>query len=389
MIANINSLINSALIQNKSIQFPDDAERGVFLEAKKMMDKIGGTWVSGKTPHFSFEFNPQSIVDQFLTDGSWPKKNKWSFYPTPQSVIDYILEFSEASPEHFSHYDRPVRILEPSAGRGNLAIALRDKYLSLGIDVDITCVELDPVNAVYLREEGFHVIQDDFLTLDKDTLGEFDIVVMNPPFNGSECADHVFHAQSFLPKYRFVVAVLPTTLFSSKYKKVEKLCHDISVLNIGDFDDCVFGSGTFDDTKVETMVINFPSEKINANDLELAYQLFSEHLFVTIKNDPKLNDEARNVSCLDESIKLATRVSKSNREFKFVKFNDAIIADCAKNLFDEKSKDEEIQNKRTMENDACLSFDDLIEGTKKIDQSLSEIAKTQNKIALNLGVVEY
>lgn len=386
MITNINSLLNSALIQDNSIQFPEDAERSVFLEAKKMMDKISGTWVSGKAPHFSFEFNPKSIVDKFLTDGFWPKKNKWSFFPTPQSVIDYILEFSEASPEHFSHYDRPVRILEPSAGRGNLAIALRDKYLACGIDVEITCVELDPVNAVYLRDAGLNVIEADFLTLSKEDLGEFDCVVMNPPFNGSECADHVFHAQSFLPKYRFVVAVLPTTLFSSKYKKVEKLCHDISVLNIGDFDDCVFGSGTFDDTKVETMVINFPSEKINVGDLELAYQLFSEHLFLTIKNDPELNYKSQKVNNLDELIKLATHVANSNSEFKFVKFNDVIIADCANNLFDEISADDNIQKKsKAPEGSPSFSLGTLHSGSEKINQSLSKVAEVQNKVELALS----
>lgn len=373
MISNINDLLKSAVVTEDAIRFHDDSERTTFLEAKKLISKIGGKWAGGKDPRFKLEFNATSLIQKFLADGSWPKKNKWSFFPTPKNVVDYIIKYSEASPEHFTHYTRPVRILEPSAGRGNLAIALRDNYKAQGIQTDIVCVELDPINAIHLRKEGFNVIEADFLTLSKDELGEFDIVVMNPPFNGSECADHVRHAQTFLPKFRFVVAVLPTTLFSSPYKKTKKLCHDISIINMGEFDECIFDGDTFEDTKVETMVINFPSDEISDKDTNLAYELFADEIFVTIKNDEKLNYQSNMLKTKESAIEFVKGVTQLNT-LKFTIANEATISLCASDLLGcSEIKDSYTEKNERLENQASNSLE---AGDEKITELLSSINKT-------------
>lgn len=335
MNALIKDLFSTAVFNETSISFPEDASREVFLKTKKMLSDIGGSWVGGKFPRFQFEYNPKSIVDKFIADNSWPKKNKFSFFPTPKNVIDYIVKYSNAAPEFFSHVEGKVRILEPSAGRGNLAIALRDAYIDAGIDVEIVCVEIDPINVGYLKKEGFTVIEKDFLSLTVEELGMFNVVVMNPPFNGTECAEHVRHAQNFLPKFRFVVAVLPTTLFTHPYKKSIDLCHDISILNMGDFDECVFDGGTFDKTKVETMVVNFPSGDINAEEKTLAYELYAEFISNFIRNDNLTNFEFNQSKSLSDTKSKLNHFcnSRKNSDLRFIIINDAVQQICAESLF--------------------------------------------------------
>jgi hypothetical protein len=76
-----------------------------------------------------------------------------------------------------------MRVLEPSAGSGVLARAAREA------GAIVECVELQPGLAHELRAvHGFRNIkQADFLELSPADLGEFDVIVMNPPFDTREC----------------------------------------------------------------------------------------------------------------------------------------------------------------------------------------------------------
>jgi hypothetical protein len=289
MITCLNTLFASANIDNNTVSFPEQCSRDLYAKAKKMLIDINGIWCGGKKQHFSFEFDPTTIVDNFLSNGAWPKKNPMAFFPTPKNVTEHILRWTEANPEKLAHLGRPVRILEPSAGRGDLAIALRDAYACAGVPADITCVELDPVNAIYLRQAGFTVIESDFLTLNVDDLGIFDLVVMNPPFNGTECARHVYHAQRFLDPKRYAVCVLPTSLFNRNEKITKQLCHDASVLNFGEFDECIFDEHTFENTSVETMVINMPAGELPSQLVDDVYHYCAESFGHVTTNNHALN----------------------------------------------------------------------------------------------------
>ncbi|WP_341459078.1 methyltransferase [Bacteroides nordii] len=77
-------------------------------------------------------------------------------------------------------------ILEPSAGKGNIVEALREKqkfnnkwYTTIKLDID--CIESDENLRAVLKEKNIRVVHDDFLTY--DTMKEYDLIVMNPPFS--------------------------------------------------------------------------------------------------------------------------------------------------------------------------------------------------------------
>lgn len=107
------------------------------------------------------------------------------------------------------------RILEPSAGTGNL---IREIIQSAsGNDCcKIVAVETnhDLVNhlkevrnkTLYSNEDNFTIIQKDFLECNGD-IGTFDRIIMNPPFKNGEDIKHIQHARKFLKPGGKLVAI--------------------------------------------------------------------------------------------------------------------------------------------------------------------------------------
>jgi predicted RNA methylase len=97
-----------------------------------------------------------------------------------------------------------ARVLEPSAGSGELAKAARERGAM------VQCVEIQPGLAHELRAvHGFHGAREaDFLTLTPADLGQFDIVLMNPPFDRGRDCDHVRHAWQFVKPGGRLVAIM-------------------------------------------------------------------------------------------------------------------------------------------------------------------------------------
>lgn len=94
-------------------------------------------------------------------------------------------------------------VLEPSAGRGNLADLARRKGAAR-----VQCVEVQHGLAAELRLKGHAVREGDFLKMSPADLGTFDVIVMNPPFDRGRDCDHVRHALQFLKPGGCLVAIM-------------------------------------------------------------------------------------------------------------------------------------------------------------------------------------
>ena len=100
------------------------------------------------------------------------------FYPTPENLINKMLCDIDFKMIH--------SILEPSAGKGNIveAIKKKEKFYSSTYNkfsYDIDCIESDQNLQSILKGKNFRVVYNDFLTY--DTMKEYDIIIMNPPFS--------------------------------------------------------------------------------------------------------------------------------------------------------------------------------------------------------------
>lgn len=101
-----------------------------------------------------------------------------NFYPSPEKVCSLLTE------NLFSHSGR---ILEPSAGKGDLAEKIQQVC---GKQAKVECIELENELVAILQSKGFSVVAEDFL--DFATSTEYGAIIMNPPFDVGE--KHLLHA---------------------------------------------------------------------------------------------------------------------------------------------------------------------------------------------------
>lgn len=116
------------------------------------------------------------------------------YYPTPQKIVDDLLDGLRLD---------GANVLEPSCGCGRFLDALRKRGANpYGIEADFG-------RAAQSRAKGHAVLHANFL----ETIpsGDFDFVVMNPPFYGKHYAKHVRHAFDFLKPGGTLISILPVT----------------------------------------------------------------------------------------------------------------------------------------------------------------------------------
>src|SRR5690606_14451501 len=114
------------------------------------------------------------------------------FFPAPNDTAAEVVELAEIQPG--------MAVLEPSAGNGMLADAIKDA----GGNVDV--VEMAGQLREILQEKGHNLIGNDFLELPTDE--KYDRIVMNPPFSKNQDIDHVTHAYSMLKPGGRIVAIV-------------------------------------------------------------------------------------------------------------------------------------------------------------------------------------
>lgn len=111
------------------------------------------------------------------------------FFPTPKAIVDDMIERADIEPG--------MKVLEPSAGKGNIADALRQA----GAEVDA----VEPVGDLrtILEAKGHKLVGRDFL----EVTDSYDRIVMNPPFENGQDMAHVRHAYDLLKPGGKVVAI--------------------------------------------------------------------------------------------------------------------------------------------------------------------------------------
>lgn len=128
------------------------------------------------------------------------------YYPTPPALAAELLAGLKIDGHSIEYAGGPI--LEPSAGSGDLARAIekaagiaynsdgtRDDYYSTGNKYRLDALQLDCIEKsadlrAVLKENGFRVVHDDFLTF--TPRAHYKAIIMNPPF--SEGARHLLHA---------------------------------------------------------------------------------------------------------------------------------------------------------------------------------------------------
>jgi type I restriction-modification system DNA methylase subunit len=148
------------------------------------------------------------------------------FFPTPVAIIERMLELAEIQSEH--------RVLEPSCGKGDILDAIRNFHP----DVALHAIEQNLTLGDILSAKGHDVEFGDFL----EHQGEYDRILMNPPFEDGADMAHIRHAYSLLrPGGRLVSVVSEGPFFradkrSAAFREwLEEVHSDIEELPDGAF----------------------------------------------------------------------------------------------------------------------------------------------------------
>jgi phospholipid N-methyltransferase len=120
-------------------------------------------------------------------------------FPTPPELAVRMVELAGI--------EAGDRVLEPSAGTGNLARAIRSAVPDAHLDL----IEIDPKLCSILKASGFEVSCRDFLAASMpvcpDSEDGHDCVLMNPPFSKGQDVAHILHSLKFLKVGGRLVAI--------------------------------------------------------------------------------------------------------------------------------------------------------------------------------------
>jgi len=118
------------------------------------------------------------------------------FYPTPHTIARVMVERLGLEPG--------ARVLEPSAGSGNLVQAI----FSVCPSAEVCAVEINyQLSASLERFDHCYRVTADFLETMPEDFKPFDAVVMNPPFSKGSDIAHILHALGFLKPGGLLVAL--------------------------------------------------------------------------------------------------------------------------------------------------------------------------------------
>lgn len=167
-----------------------------------------------------------------------PDQKTHQFYPTPEIISEYVMRTADVKEND--------KVLEPSAGRGNLL-----KFLPSNVNKhNITCIEISEIFSKILLTKYPNTLNTDFLKWAEKALQtnkRYDKIIMNPPFSDGRCVAHIQSAAKLLNTNGRLVAVLPST-----YENKLSLFKVEPALNVSTGEKF---KNEFDDTSIEVMVL--------------------------------------------------------------------------------------------------------------------------------------
>lgn len=150
------------------------------------------------------------------------------FYPTPKKLAQSLFEMAVKEKENKylgKHivYPRLDRILEPSAGKGDLI----DEFIKFAQEKfgyndrynEIDVIELDFNLQGILKHKGYRVVYDDFLSYQSPI--KYDFIVMNPPFKNGD--SHLLKALDLMKDGGEILCILNAETIKNPYSNTRKL----------------------------------------------------------------------------------------------------------------------------------------------------------------------
>ncbi|MDO9463786.1 MAG: SAM-dependent methyltransferase [bacterium] len=169
-----NVLANSEIDDLKLYLPGEQLERKLYMAVNNVLVALEGKWNRKEKAHI-FKVEPAEIIEEILLTGEYTDaKKEYQFFETPDELAKKLVDMANIQPGE--------TVLEPSAGRGAIV-----KHINKGASCD--CIELNLKDRIYLREEGYYVVGEDFLQCQQ----RYDVIIANPPFSFQSDISHITH----------------------------------------------------------------------------------------------------------------------------------------------------------------------------------------------------
>lgn len=205
-------------------------QKAQIEDLERTLRFIGGVKERGS---WLFPYEPTATFESIVAMGLIPEVKSHQFYPTPASIAQYVAQILKCTSTD--------RVLEPSAGRGDL-LAFLD-----ATPENVTCVEVSPLFCDILSAKGYSVHNKDFIDWSKQLPYDYDKIAINPPYSEGRAKEHTLTALNHLSEKGMMAAVLP-----AGYKPEEWIGNQFVCARSGrEF------SGEFEDTGITVAVFVF------------------------------------------------------------------------------------------------------------------------------------
>lgn len=238
------AVLSRATIDGPKLILTGQLDRKLYDRTNKVLEAAGGKWDRKAKAHVFTSDASERVEQIILTGDIVVPKDDFEYFPTPPAVVARVLELADI--------ERGMRVLEPSAGQGALAVPAA----IAGCEVD--CFELMPLNfAILSKDDRLGIIQPgDFLKA--TPRAEYDRVIMNPPFSRQADIKHVLHALQFLRPGGLLVSVMAASVGFRE----NKLTTDFRALIAargGSIEALPAGSFKASGTMVNTVLVTIPN----------------------------------------------------------------------------------------------------------------------------------
>lgn len=193
-------VISQCYVEDDVIKLPDvQLDRSVYNDVAKHFAALNGKWDRyAKGFVFPETVNVQIAFAQLQAGKSEPVANVkklYQFFGTPAVIADELCVYLDI--------DKGDKVLEPSAGQGALIAAVHEYEP----DIIVDCFELMPSNREVLKQlPNVNILGNDFI--EAENIGQYDKIIMNPPFNKNQDIDHFRKAYDHLADGGTLVAIL-------------------------------------------------------------------------------------------------------------------------------------------------------------------------------------
>ncbi len=239
------AVLSRAEMNGFELKLTGQLDRKLYERTNKVIEAAGGKWNRKAKAHV-FESEAFDRIDQIILSGEVEiPKDEFNYFPSPPAVVARLVELADL-------HDG-MTILEPSAGRGAIAMACVE---TTGGEVD--CYELMEANFRELEKTGQFrkVINADFLTV--APFPEYDRICMNPPFAKQADIKHVTHALKFLKPGGKLVSVMASSV-GFRENRLTNEFRDLIAERGGRIEALPEGAFKESGTMVRTVIVEIPA----------------------------------------------------------------------------------------------------------------------------------